>query len=202
MSKCLFGVHLNARIQFLFSIIKNFRFKIIDDGDLITFNEKVNKKKPEITNEPSDDDEREALALMTTQEELPQVAGIVDDSRLKTKFTTGGWKSAFERNDDTGGADINIKEEPLSDNEDGKILQRKRPDSPPRRKRHDSDPADSPPRRKRHDSDQADSPPRRKRHDSDQADSPPRRKRHDSDPESPPRRKRQDSSEDNSPPRR
>ena len=179
---------MNARIQFLFSIIMNFRFKIIDDGDLITFNEKVNKKKPEITNEPSDDDEREALALMTTQEELPQVAGIVDDSRLKTKFTTGGWKSAFERNDDTGGADINIKEEPLSDNEDGKILQRKRPDSPPRRKRHDSDPADSPPRRKRHDSDQADSPPRRKRHDSD--------------PESPPRRKRQDSSEDNSPPRR
>ena len=117
---------------------------------------------------------------MTTQEELPQVAGIVDDSRLKTKFTTGGWKSAFERNDDTGGADINIKEEPLSDIEDGKNLQRKR--------RHDSDPEDSPPRRKRHDSDQADSPPRRKRHDSD--------------PESPPRRKRQDSSEDNSPPRR
>ena len=117
---------------------------------------------------------------MTTQEELPQVAGIVDDSRLKTKFTTGGWKSAFERNDDTGGADINIKEEPLSDIEDCKNLQRKR--------RHDSDPEDSPPRRKRHDSDQADSPPRRKRHDSD--------------PESPPRRKRQDSSEDNSPPRR
>ena len=170
----------------------NFRFKIIDDGDLITFNEKVNKKKPEITNEPSDDDEREALALMTTQEELPQVAGIVDDSRLKTKFTTGGWKSAFERNDDTGGADINIKEEPLSDNEDGKNLQRKR---------HDSDP-DTPPRRKRNDSD-PDTPPGRKRHDSD-PDSPPRRKRHDSDPDSPPRRRRQrqDSSEDNSPPRR
>ena len=180
--------HLNARIKFLFSIIKNFRFKIIDDGDLITFNEKVNKKKPEITNEPSDDDEREALALMTTQEELPQVAGIVDDSRLKTKFTTGSWKSAFERNDDTGGADINIKEEPLSDNEDGNNLQRKRHDrdTPPRRKRNDSDP-DSPPRRKRHDSD---------------PDSPPRRKRHDSDPDSPPRRRqRQDSSEDNSPPR-
>ena len=173
MSKCL--CHLNECTNSIFIfVIFIFRFKIIDDGDLITFNEKVNKKKPEITNEPSDEDEREALALMTTQEELPQVAGIVDDSRLKTKFTTGGWKSAFERNDDTGGADINIKEEPLSDNEDGKILQRKRPDSPPRRKRHDSD----------------------------QADSPPRRKRHDSDPESPPRRKRQDSSEDNSPPRR
>ena len=105
---------------------------------------------------------------MTTQEELPQVAGIVDDSRLKTKFTTGGWKSAFERND-TDGADINIKEEPLSDNEDGK----NDPDSPPRRKRHDSD---SPPRRKRHDSDQ-DSPARRqrKRQDSSEDNSPPRR---------------------------
>ena len=153
-----------------------FRFKIIDDGDLITFNEKI-KKKPEINNEPSDDDEREALALMTTQEELPQVAGIVDDSTLKTKFTTGGWKNAFERND--SGTDINIKEEPLSDNEDGNNLQRKR---------HDSD-RDTPPRRKRNDSD---------------PDSPPRRKRHDSDPDSPPRRRRQrqDSSEDNSPPRR
>ena len=94
---------------------------------------------------------------MTTQEELPQVAGIVDDSRLKTKFTTGGWKSAFERND-TDGADINIKEEPLSDNEDGK----NDPDSPPRRKRHDSD-QDSPARRqrKRQDSSEDNSPPRR-----------------------------------------
>ena len=127
---------------------------------------------------------------MTTQEELPQVAGIVDDSTLKTKFTTGGWKNAFERND--SGTDINIKEEPLSDNEDGNNLQRKR---------HDSD-RDTPPRRKRNDSD-PDSPPGRKRHDSD-PDSPPRRKRHDSDPDSPPRRRRQrqDSSEDNSPPRR
>ena len=64
-------------------------------------------------------------------------------------------------------------------------------DSPPRRRRHDSD--ESPPRRRRHDSDA--SPPRR-RHDSDA--SPPRR-RHDSDASTPSQRK---SDSDASPPRR
>ncbi|XP_042868921.1 BUD13 homolog [Penaeus japonicus] len=97
-------------------------------------------------------------------------------------------------------------------------------ESPPRRKRHDSDDSsprrrhdsdESPPRRKRHDSDASPprsgdpdtfppqrkryvsdaSPPRRKRHDSDTS---PKRKRHDSD--TSPRRKRHDS--DTSPPRR
>ena len=94
-------------------------FKIIDQNDfpLQPVKEKSSKK---VKKEASDDDEAEALALMTTQEELPQVAGIVDDSRLKTRFTTGGWKNAFE-----------VKQEPDSD-----------PDSPPRkqrRQRHDSD---------------------------------------------------------------
>ena len=77
------------------------------------------KSTKKVKKEPSDD-EAEALALMTTQEELPQVAGIVDDSRLKTRFTTGGWKNAFE-----------VKKEPLSDTD---------PDQQsPRRRRHDSD---------------------------------------------------------------
>ena len=76
------------------------------------------KSSKKVKKEPSDD-EAEALALMTTQEELPQVAGIVDDSRLKTRFTTGGWKNAFE-----------VKKEPVSDSD---------PDEPPRRRRHDSD---------------------------------------------------------------
>merc|ERR1711860_91019 len=147
-------------------------FKIIDQNDFPLEQVKSSKK---VKKEPSDD-EAEALALMTTQEELPQVAGIVDDSRLKTRFTTGGWKNAFE-----------VKKEPVSDTD---------PDpQSPRRRRHDSD--ESPLRRKRHDSD--DSPPRRKRHDSNQS---PRRQRHNSD-HSPPRRKRDHKAPSNdSPPRR
>ena len=39
-------------------------------------------KGKKVKNEPiNEDDDKEALALMTTQEELPQVAGVVDDSR-------------------------------------------------------------------------------------------------------------------------
>lgn len=64
------------------------------------------KKKTKIKEEENNSDNEEALALMTTQEELPQVAGIVDDSRLKTRFTTGNWQDAFK-----------VKEEPLSDDE-------------------------------------------------------------------------------------
>lgn len=64
------------------------------------------KKKTKIKEE-HDSDNEEALALMTTQEELPQVAGIVDDSRLKTRFTTGNWQDAFK-----------VKEEPLSDDDE------------------------------------------------------------------------------------
>lgn len=63
-----------------------------------------------------DDDEAEALALMTTQEELPQVAGVVDDSRLRTRFTTGGWQNAFESREIK--QEPGIKQEPLSEDEE------------------------------------------------------------------------------------
>ena len=97
------------------------RFKIIDQNDFpIKSSETESKPKKHVKKELSDD-EAEALALMTTQEELPQVAGIVDDSRLRTRFTTGGWKNAFE-----------VKKEPLSDNDSD-------PEPPRRRQRLDSD---------------------------------------------------------------
>ena len=99
----------------------NFRFKIIDQNDFpLKSRESEAKPSKRVKKEPSDD-EAEALALMTTQEELPQVAGIVDDSRLRTRFTAGGWKNAFE-----------VKKEPLSDNESD-------PEPPRRRQRLDSD---------------------------------------------------------------
>ena len=149
-----------SKIIFLF-----FSFKIIEDGEVIT-----SKKEKKIVKEKEkaeeSDDESEALKLMTTQEELPQVEGIVDDSRMRTKFTTGGWKNAFQQNSRENDFD---------------------PYSPPRsRNRHDSE--SPPPRsRKRHETD-SESPPRsRKRHDSD-PESPPRRRRHSSNDNSPPRR--------------
>ena len=60
-----------------------FRLKIID-RDEYPFGESSlsTSKGKKIKNEPiNEDDDKEALALMTTQEELPQVAGVVDDSR-------------------------------------------------------------------------------------------------------------------------
>jgi hypothetical protein len=117
---------------------------------------------------PIDEDEDEALALMTTQEELPQVVGIVDDSRIRTQFTTGGWKDAFAVKQELKD-DLEIKKEPKSDDES------------PHHLRHDSDNEDNSPsrsrRRQNNDSDNDDvSPPRRKRHDSSNSNaSPPRR---------------------------
>ena len=108
-----------------------------------------------------------------------------------------------------------------SDDEDQSPPRRKRMDSdneedqsPPRRKHEETisirkqierDDDQSPPRRRRMDSDDEDlSPPRRRRMDSDDEDqSPPRRRRLDSDDDqSPPRRRKMDSDDDQSPPRR
>jgi len=162
--------------------------KIIDRDEYPFGESSVSTSKgKKVKNEPiNEDDDKEALALMTTQEELPQVAGVVDDSRLRTSFTSGGWQNAFQGKDD-------IKREPLSEAEDELVL--------PRRSRHDSD--SPPPRRKRHDSSDEEEKVNRKkhrRHDSDEDMSPPRRQRHDSD-ISPPRVKKEPDS-DISPPRK
>ena len=50
-----------------------------DNQEQRSQNGKASKKSKAV----SDEDESEALGLMTTQEELPQVAGVVDDSRLR-----------------------------------------------------------------------------------------------------------------------
>ena len=76
----------------------HYRLKIIDRNDfpLEDYRDKSSSNKSKsrgskskIKQDWDDDDTEEALALMTTQEELPQVAGVIDDSRMKTKFTTG-----------------------------------------------------------------------------------------------------------------
>ena len=61
-----------------------FRLKIIDQNDFPYAGESKSKTGKGVKNEPIEEDkeaENEALELMTTQEELPQVAGVVDDSR-------------------------------------------------------------------------------------------------------------------------
>ena len=61
-----------------------FRLKIIDQNDFPYAGESKSKTDKGTKNEPIeevDEAENEALELMTTQEELPQVAGVVDDSR-------------------------------------------------------------------------------------------------------------------------
>ena len=61
-----------------------FRLKIIDQHDFPYSGESKSKTGKGVKNEPIeevDEAENEALGLMTTQEELPQVAGLVDDSR-------------------------------------------------------------------------------------------------------------------------
>ena len=61
-----------------------FRLKIIDQNDFPYAGESQSKPGKGVKNEHIEEDkeaENEALELMTTQEELPQVAGVVDDSR-------------------------------------------------------------------------------------------------------------------------
>ena len=61
-----------------------FRLKIIDQNDFPYAGESKSKTGRGAKNEPTEEvkeAENEALELMTTQEELPQVAGVVDDSR-------------------------------------------------------------------------------------------------------------------------
>ncbi len=61
-----------------------FRLKITDQRDFPYVGQSKAKTVKGVKNEPIeevDEAENEALGLMTTQEELPQVAGLVDDSR-------------------------------------------------------------------------------------------------------------------------
>ena len=61
-----------------------FRLKIIDQNDFPYAGESKSKSGRGAKNEPTEEGkeaENEALELMTTQEELPQVAEVVDDSR-------------------------------------------------------------------------------------------------------------------------
>ena len=67
-----------------FLIFVFFRLKIIDQNDFPYAGESKSKTGRGAKNEPTEEvkeAENEALELMTTQEELPQVAGVVDDSR-------------------------------------------------------------------------------------------------------------------------
>ena len=67
-----------------FLIFVFFRLKIIDQNDFPYAGESKSKSGRGVKNEPTEEGkeaENEALELMTTQEELPQVAGVVDDSR-------------------------------------------------------------------------------------------------------------------------
>jgi len=175
--------------------------KIIDQNDFPYAGESKSKSGRGAKNEPTEEvkeAENEALELMTTQEELPQVAGVVDDSRLRTKFTTGGFKNAFRKAED------DIKREPLSEAEEEESEELV-PRQQLRRSRHDSD---SPPpvRRKRHDSSDGEdktekiNTERRRRHDSEDDRSPPRRQRHDTDIS--PTRIKQEPDSDASPPRK